>query len=584
MKRAIRMFLAVLSASLVLLTACGEQTPPPDETPKQEAFTLTVALGETPGDLDPARCTTEGGETILLHLYENLMRWEDNGTGYAVLAPGQAESYTVETDYLGNATYTFTLRDDIYWSDGQNVTAHHFVSAWQRLANPGHAFPHSSLVSCIKGYDTVQNGGDVSLLGVTAVDNRTLVVQLNGNPPEFLYEVCAGAYTVPVRAYLTDNAPITSVTNGAYTIAAPTESSEAAVLLTKSSTYYDAANVTVDQLRIIPSDGRDTDYAKFLQGSAAFAADLPAAALDSLAENANWIPEPVTSTYGIVFNTQAFPFDSLDVRSAFRLVIDEQAIVDALNDLTLRPAIGPVPYGVADYGVCAAEKAQENDQATSNKPPIVHTGANRDFRAHSEEIVTLNISRDYATDCEEARLLLVSAGYPDGRGFPQVEYLYIDTPENNAVAAVLQATWKQELGVTVTLRAVTAEEYAQLLIPGVQDEAAGPAYMIAAAEFTATDRYDIADFLSRWRSGDAKNSSGYSSAAFDILLRAAEAAAAPETYDAYLHDAEAILLEDAPVVALFYRGGSYVLADGLAGLYRLPNGVYFFSRVHSTEK
>ena len=573
------MLFAALSAALLLLTACGEQAPPPDEIPEETAFTLTVALGEAPADLDPARCTAEGGETILLHLYENLLRWEDNGIGFAALVPGQAESYTVETDYLGNATYTFTLRDDIYWSDGQSVTAHHFVSAWQRLANPAHAFPHSSLLSCIKGYDTVQEGGDVSLLGISAVDNRTLVVQLNGNPPSFLYKVCTGAYTMPVRSFLTGNAPITSVTNGAYTLAAPTESGEAAVVLTKSSTYYDAARVTVDCLRFIPSGGSDTDYAKFLQGSVSFTTNLPAAALNKIGT-----PEPVTSTYGIVFNTRVFPFDSIDIRTAFRLAVDEQAVIDALNDLTLRPAVGPVPYGFADYSAYTSGKTIGTDQNTTGNPPLVYTGANRDFRAHSEEIVTLNISSDYAADCEKAQQLLASAGYPNGYGFPQVEYLYIDTPENSAVAAQLQTTWKQVLGVTVTLRAVTAEEYAQLLTPGVQDEAVGPTYWIAAAEFTAADRYDIIDFLHRWHSSDARNSAGYSSAAFDILLKAAGSAAAPETYDAYLHDAEAILLEDAPVVALFYRGGSYALADGLTGLYRLPNGVYFFSRVYSTEK
>src|SRR5699024_10161930 len=96
--------------------------------------------------------------------FENLMRWEDDGSGHAVLAPGQAESYEVETDYAGNATYTFTLRSGIQWSDGQAVTAGDFVTAWQRLADPANDLPHRALLKDIAGYSKVQETGDSSLL------------------------------------------------------------------------------------------------------------------------------------------------------------------------------------------------------------------------------------------------------------------------------------------------------------------------------------------------------------------------------------------------------------------------------------
>lgn len=592
MKRTIRSIFSVLAAAVMLLSACGTQEEPPAQDPGKDPVIVTAALGAAPDSLDPARCTTEGGETILFHLFENLLRWKNNGSGFAVLSPGQASSYTVETDYLGNATYTFTLRDDIFWSDGQPVTARQYVSAWQRLANPAYEFPHSDLLSCIAGYDAVQQSSDTSLLRVSAPDNRTLVVVLNGNPPSFLTEICAGAYTMPVRTYLPDNAPVTSVTNGAYTLTSLSESltvtsetgtyQENAVLLTKSESYYDADSVSVDQIRFIASSGNDADYAKFLNGAVDFAAELPSSVLESIAESEDWIPEPVTSTCGFVFNLHSAPFDSTDIRTAFRLVIDEQAIIDALNCVTLRPATGLVPYGVEDYGVSAAAKEAANNSSESGKPPLVITDNYWDFRTHSEEIITLTISDDYESDCNEARLLLASAGYPDGVGFPQVEYIYIDSRENSAVASLLQAVWKKELGITVTLRSVTSEEYALLINPAETDGGtASPAFQIAAAEFTATDRYDVLAFLSRWHSDSPENIAGYSSLAFDILISAARAAVAAETHDAYLHDAEAILLNDAPVVPLFYRGSSFAAADDLTGLYRSPNGVYFF---HQAKK
>ena len=88
------------------------------------------------GILDPAKVTAAGGESLLYHLFENLMRWTDGGDGWAVLSPGQAESYSVDTDFAGNATYTFTLREDARWSDGKPVTAGDFVYSWQRLVTP----------------------------------------------------------------------------------------------------------------------------------------------------------------------------------------------------------------------------------------------------------------------------------------------------------------------------------------------------------------------------------------------------------------------------------------------------------------
>ena len=114
MKQRIQILTALLLVVLLLLSACGVQGEVSDLDGKEnDPTTLTVALGGVQETLVPTYSTAEGSETILFHLYENLMRWEDNGDGYATLAPGQAESYTVETDYAGNATYTFTLRESI---------------------------------------------------------------------------------------------------------------------------------------------------------------------------------------------------------------------------------------------------------------------------------------------------------------------------------------------------------------------------------------------------------------------------------------------------------------------------------------
>ena len=580
---------ALLLALMLALTACRNQQEPVD-TPSpedEEPYTLAVRMGEAQETLDPAFVTAQGGEAILYHLYENLMRWTDGGDGWAVLSPGQAESYTVETDYAGNATYTFTLRSDIFWSDGTPVTAEDFVTAWRRLADPASDSPHRELMVAVSGYSQVQVSGDPADLAVSAPDERTFVVTLNGSRAYFLEELCAGAYTMPVRL----PAEAGTVTNGAYTA---THLSRNLVTLERNEHYYDADPQGPDVIECSTREDSGADYAAFQAGELSLVTDLPAQALQSLADTGLWTPEPVTVSYGVLLNTQQPPFDDPDIRRAFLLAVDTQALAEQSGDLTARAAAGVVPYGVSDYGeraqTPAAEEPEEPVLPDPNAPlpPEEPAATCWDFRTHSLEKVTSNAEGDYAANCRQAQALLAQAGYAGGGGFPLVEYLYVSSDRGDAVARALQTMWKEQLGVTVVVRGVSQEEYDAALTPAPQEEDTGTgevqprttgSYAMAAQEFTVPYS-DAGPLLWRWYGSGAGNACGYRSDAFDILLDAARAAISPEARDAYLHDAEAILLQDAPVIPLLSLGGSYQLAEGLTGLYRAPDGVYFLYGVH----
>jgi len=597
---------AVIMALLLCLTACGNSKTANDNTATSDSavqtpadarhFTVNCCVGQTMSTLDPARTIADGGETVLYHLYENLLRWADDGSGYAVLAPGQAESYTVECDYAGNATYTFTLRSGILWSDGQPVTARDFVASWQRLADPARGLPHSSLLRMVAGYDQVQETGDVSLLAVSAPDDTTFVVTLNGSCAWFLEEVCAGAHTMPVRQELLDEVDWSSltdeviadriITNGPFVAA---HFSGTLVTLLRSDTYYAKTSVHPSELRFTTARDAENDYAAYLDGQLQLLHNPPLSASQELAADPTWLPDPVTSVFGVMLNTLAPPFDDPDIRRAFYLAIDPQAVTDALGDVTFHPADGLVPWGVTDYGKRTDGEADQSNTDTlpdPNAEPVPETAATYwDFRSHSQELVTAPEGTDYAVSCLQAQALMAQAGYAGGGGFPVVEYIYEESGENRAVALALQKMWQEQLGVTVTVRGLSRTEYETMLIPVEPAPAEGetapglPAtasFQLAGRTFTA-DRNDAEAFLRRWHSADAANVTGYSSAAFDILLDSAAAAVSAEARDAYLHDAEAILLTDAPVIPLFYPGSSYLLSDGLTGLYRLPDGVYFLA-------
>ena len=578
----------------LLLCACGEAPSDgeaPGESVPPQADVLTVRASEALTSLDPASVTARGGETILYHLYENLLRWEDGGDGWAVLANGQAEDYTLETDYAGNATYTFTLREDAVWSDGTAVKAEDFVFAWRRLADPANNLPHRALLAEIAGYGEVQETGDPSLLAVSAPDSRTLTVTLQGSPAYFLEEICAGAYTMPLRQDVPFYAnPV--VTNGPYTLSGFTRE---LVSLERSGTYYQSGTKGPSQLRFATIEDSAADYAALQAGETALAVDLPQDVLQALADSGIWTPEPVTGTCAVVLNTRKAPFDNGNVRLAFHLAVDRQAIADALGGLTARPAPGVVPYGVSDYSSNRpVVEAPVEDDAPAD--PMAEPALEKpnptcwDFRTHSMEVVTAGHTHDYETDCLYAQALLAQAGYPDGSGFPEVEYLYPAGQENGqALAELLQSMWKEALGVSVSVRGVTQEEYENALLPVLPEESgeaseAGEAplpiapFQMAAYDLSP-DYSDAEALLCQWYSTSEDNFSGYASDAFDILLDSARASISPDVRDACLHDAEAILLDTSPVIPLFCRGGSYQLAGGLTGLYRAPDGVFFLQNI-----
>ena len=607
MKKKSTTLLALLLA--VLMTACDARQasdhPAPSDDQPQEPYSLTVRLSEAQTTLDPASVTARGGEAILFHLFENLMRWEDDGNGWSIIGYGQAESYTVETDYAGNSTYTFKLREDIVWSDGTAVTANDFAAAWRRLADPANDLPHRMLMEAVSGYGEVQETGDTALLGVSAPDERTFVVSLTGSPSYFLEEVCASAYTMPVYPGAASNTR-GAVTNGAYIASSVTRS---LVTLERSETYYRAEELKgPQQLGFAVMEGSEADYAAFQSDEAALVVDLPEEVLREWSDSGNWTPEPVSTSYAVLLNTRQAPFDDPNVRLAFRLTAASQAVTERMERLTVRATPGIVPYGVSDYSERpAAEEEEEPEEPALPDPNAAPAPPEEparpdfwDYRAHSLRLVTLGTDQqDYEADCSYARALMAQAGYAGGSGFPTVEYLYVESGEAGAAAAALQSIWKEQLGVTVTIRGVSQAEYdektALLPIDGEAGESgeevprrvdglpvATGDFMMAAQTFAAPYS-DAAALLEHWHSEDPANVTGYVSPAFDILLDSAKAVVSPDARDAYLHDAEAILLTDAPVIPVFCLSGSYQLRDDLAGLYRGPNGVYFLQNVVRTE-
>ena len=532
-----------------------------------DAMSLSVCVGGAPEELDPIYATEPADQTILVHLYENLMRKTAGASG-ATVTNGVAKSATSEENTDGTVTWTFQLRG-AEWSDGREVLAGDFVYAWQRLADPANDSPFASLLSVVAGYDEVRETGDVSLLQVTAEDDSTLVVVLNGKYDWFLEEVCTAPATMPLRqdlltgesaaeetaedgaeaAEAAEAAPWWSdvaglVTNGPYQVSGY-EAGESLTLETSGTYHSDVSGPGTLTFRF--ADTAEEGQALYDAGTVDFLGVLPEEQMASLVEAESRALTPELGTWAVVFNCAQDTLMDARVRRALSLVIDRTAAAEAAG-VTARAAEGLIPPGVP-----------ESDEA--------------DFRTSGGDLLD-NDPNHRADLQEEARALLTEAGYVSVQDLGELEYLYVDAGNGAAVAQALVQAWQSALGLRVTARAVTEEELAAALEEGT--------FSLAGIEIRALGN-DAECFLRQWSSSGGENVSRYANSAYDTLLSVIAGAEDETARLGCLHDAEALLLEEGAVAPLYTTVTAWTLRDSLTGLVRDGRGWFSFAGVVARE-
>lgn len=562
--------LAMASTMVLSLAACSSkpaETQPAatDATKATEAATdaaeettaaaasngnnLSICIASEPQTMDPALNTTVDGAIMANHLFEGLTKWVDDGSGQAKLAPGQAESWEKKPNDDGTVTYTFKLRDGIKWSDGKDVTAADFEYSWKRLASPETAADYCYMIDMVKGYDEVSTGAaDPSTLGITAVDDKTLEIVLSYDCPYF-EEVLAFPATLPVRQDIVEgNSEWTYdvssyISNGAYTL---TEwSHNAYITMVKNENYYDYDKLGPDSIKFTLLDDANAMLAAFKSGELDFINSFPTDEIANYLASGEIDVHPYIGTYYACFNTEDEVFSDPKVRKAFNLVIDRNYIVENVTQTGEVPATGFVPAGVNDAAGASSD----------------------DFRTVGGEYYSVS-AEDYEKNCEEARALLAEAGYPNGEGFPTVEYLYNTDDKHKSIAEALQNMWQEQLGVTVTL---SNQDWNVFLTNRKNGD-----FQIARNGWIA-DYNDPCSFLDMWYTGGGNNDAQYSNPEYDALIDAAKATSDPAERMKAFHAAEDILIKDDSVLApLYFYTSPYMLNPEVQGVYYTPLGYYFF--------
>lgn len=534
-KKSLALALAGLM-TMSLIAGCGSSNKESTAKAPPTKY-IRFVVGVEPETLDPRKSTGMPEAKIEANLFEGLMTHDKDGA----IAAGTAEKWTISQD---GKVYTFTLRANAKWSNGEPVTAKDFEYTWKKTLDPKFASKYAQQLYFIQGAEEYNTGkGDVAAVGIKAVDDRTLQVTLAQPTPFFLSVLAHHAY-YPVNKKLDEATPNwmadpkTFVGNGPFQMKSWTHNSK--IETVKNTHYWDAANVKMPQLDFLLTDNTGTALSMFDSGQADYVDQLPPADLQRLLKEGKVKTAPYLTNIYYAFNTKKAPFDNVKVRKAFSLAIDREALVKNLNNGSIA-AYGFIPPGVPD-----ADKGS-------------------DFRKLGG-----NLTKN--ADIAEAKKLLAEAGYPDGKGLPPVALIYNTNEIHKTVAEAIQEMWKKNLGVAVELQ---NQEWKVFL----QNRKVGN-FMVARHGWVG-DYEDPLTFMSLLESSNGNNDCKYTNPKYDEMVKQSYLEADPKKRMKLFHDMEKMVVEEDTVVAPLYFPPQYILAKPYAkGFVNTAIGLPYFKHAY----
>ncbi len=503
-----------------LVSACHRERPVDAGIATQ---TLLIGNAAEPADLDPHNITAWPDSDVDYALFEPLT-WIDEKTTLPI--PAAAASWDVSADGL---VYTFHLRSEGRWSNGDPVTADDFAYSFRRILTPSMAAVYSYMLWPIKNAEAYNAGkiADFAQVGVKAVDPLTLQVTLSA-PTPYLPALAAHTTWLPVHRPTIEKYgrfdekgtkwthPENLVGNGPFVLKEWVPNGR--IVVEKNPRYWDATHVRLNRIEFFPIESRETEELSFRAGQLHVTYGMP---ITSIAAYRRDHPEylradPILANYYLFVNVTRPPFDNVKLRRALALAIDRDAIVRNVLAGTRTPAHAFTPPDCGGYTPRAS----------------------------------------IAYDVAEAQRLLAEAGYPGGRGLPTFEVLSYQAESSVRMMEAIQAEWAHNLGVHITI----SSQEMKTLFQNQQDRN----YTIAYSGWIA-DYPDPTTFLGMMVTGGGNNYAGWSNAAYDRLIDAAAHTPDNRRRFEYFQKAEAILLDDAPVIPLYFDTQVYLKQPSVHG-------------------
>lgn len=500
--------------AVIGLTSCSDPTNNHGrEAATKEGILLLGNEAEVP-TLDPHLSTTVSGSRIITALTEGLIAYHP--TDDSIAEPGVAESWT----HKNNQYWTFHLRKNARWSNGAPVTAHDFIYSFERMLTPQLGARYAELLFLLKNAEAFNTGEltDFSQVGVKAVDDYTLKMELNGPVPYFLnllkHHTWYPVHPDTIEKYGGMTKPDSNWTREEYIGNGPFVLEEWAmnkvVKVIKSPTYWDTKTVQLNGIHFFPIDDISTEDKVFNSGGIHYQSTVPSDLIPEYKKsNDPYLKmEPWIGTYFYRINTEQPHLADKRVRKALSLAINRRAIVKRIMKGDQAIALSMTPEGISGY-----------------TPP-----------------------KTEAFNPKRARELLSEAGYPNGEGFPETNLIFNTSDQHKAIAESIQQMWFNILGIQVNIRNLEWKTYISTI--DQRD------YEIARAAWIGDYVYPDT-FLSLWQSNNGNNNTAWSNPKFDQLLQASYIEPDPSKRLELLHEAEMIVVDELPIIPIFFYNRIY---------------------------
>ncbi|MEJ9229717.1 peptide ABC transporter substrate-binding protein [Peribacillus butanolivorans] len=540
MKKSKFSVLALLMAIMLVLAACNsgsKETSNEKEggsSDSAKSKVLNVNNSSEPGSLHPANAQGTHESWILEHTFEGLTKKTEEGK----IVPGVAESWKISEDGL---KWTFKLKDGLKWSNGDPLTANDFEYAWKYALKPETAADYAYQLYYLKGGEAYNSKkGKEEDVGVKATDDLTLEVTLEQPTPYFL-DLTSFYTFYPIDKKVQEENPKwaldakTHVSNGPFKL---TEwKHKESLKIEKNENYYDKDKIKLDAVNFALIEDENTAWQMYQSGELDIAYPLPVDVQGQLVNSGDkeFKNGAELAVYYYNFNTKVKPFNNAKVRKALSMAIERKKITDNVAQGGQKPAFGVVPPGIPD--------------------------ASGDFQENTGDL--------FAENVDEAKKLLKEGLAEEGmKELPDFSILYNTLDSHKKIAEAVQGMWRDNLGVEVTLE--NAEFQVKL-----DREKAGD-FEISRAGWVG-DYVDPMTFM-LWETDGAYNDADWSNKEYDKYLKEAKSTMEPKERMAALHKAEEVLIDEMPILPVYFYTKPYMVKSNVTGVYApinaYPNFIY----------
>lgn len=515
----------ILSVCLAACSALGS-SPVDPRSEAAEAARAGILLfnnGTEIQGLDPHVVTGIPEHKVLSAIMEGLV--SEHPVSDTDVSPGVAERWETSENGL---VWTFHLRDNARWTTGEPVTADDFLYAYRRILNPAFAAKYANMLFAVVGAEDYFTGklADFSQVGFAAPDPRTLVVTLRA-PVPYLLQILKHYTWFPLHRPTIERfdafekrgtdwtQPGNFVGNGPFQLESWRVNQS--ILIVRSPTYWDAANVRLNGIRYLAIENRDTEQNAFEAGQLHVTDSIPLSSRPRLFRSGDPTvrrDRQFASAY-LLANVRNGPLQDARVRRALSLAVDRQSLTDDLL-YAGEPAYAFTPPGVNGY-----------------EPP-----------------------ESVESDDEKARQLLAEAGYPGGRGFPKLTFSLTTSDTTRTLAEALQARWRSVLGIPIELRNMEWK----VLLTTLDQRDYDLSFLVWYGDYV-----DPQTFLELMLTNSGNNRTNWSHPRYDALVDAALLNPDVQERFAQLHEAEALLLEEMPIIPVYWVTHNFRVSNQVLG-------------------